>query len=186
VKDDWQSRLKRELAQAGAGPSEISGLMPLAAGLRKIGSAEPAGAAKRSRPKRWAGMLRPALPAASGAVLGMAVVIFSQSAAPTSWLYPVQRLSDRGAVMLHPEYRATVMMRRARQVNELVASGAPAASIRTTLASYDNEAASYKSMSHSNYAAFEYCQTNLRQAEAGASGSVRQSIRSSLDSLNTT
>lgn len=124
--------------------------------------------------------------ASSGAVLGMALVIFSQSVAPTSWLYPVQELSDRGAIMIHPEYRATVMMRRARQVNELIGVAAAPATIKATLASYDSEAASYKAMAHANYAAFEYCQTNLRQAAAAAPGSVRQSILDSLDSLNTT
>lgn len=186
MKDRWQDRLEQELLGAGAGPSEISGLMPLAAGLRKLGSAKAAGAAERKRSERWTGFLRPAMLASSGAMLGMALVIFSQSAAPTSWLYPVQKLSDRGAIMIHPEYRASVMMRRARQVNELVASDAAPAKIKATLNSYDDEAASYKAMAHANYAAFEYCQTNLRQAAAAAPGSVRQAILHSLDSLNTT
>lgn len=182
----WQDRLERELISAGASPSEISGLMPLAAGLRKLGAAEHAGGTLRPRPRWWTGMLRPALLAASGAVFGMAIVMASQSVAPTSWLYPMQELSDQGAIMIHPEYRATVMMRRARQVNELVASSATSATIKATLASYDKEAASYKLMNHSNYAAFEYCQTNLKQAAAGASGSLRQAILGSLDSLDTT
>lgn len=174
------TRLRRELRLAGADASEIDELTSVAMRLRLL---KPAA---KTRGKVWPGALKPALMASSGLLLGVIVVMLAQSAAPTSWLYPVQKLSDAVAVKAHPGYRGTVMMRRAQQVNELVADHASPKVIMSTLDSYDAEAAGYKAMSGADYAAFDYCKTNLQQAAAAAPHSVRSAIDTSLESLNTT
>lgn len=176
----WQNKLRKELQAAGATPAEADELLPIAADLRRL---RPARQRAQVFPIPWQRFVRPALFVLSGAVLGMAIIAWSQSALPTSWLYPVQKLSDAAAVAIHPQYRASVMMKRAEQVNELVAQHADSRAILATLADYSSEAAAYQSTSPGNYAAFEYCKTNLTQAATSASPSVRQAILGQLQQL---
>jgi hypothetical protein len=171
-------QLRKELRQAGAETPEIDGLVSMAGSLRLL--KEPAAG------RTWLGVLKPALVASSALVVGVMIVMLAQSAAPTSWLYPVQKLSDSVAIKAHPQYRATVMMRRAQQVNQLIASHASTRTILSTLDSYDSEASHYKSLPGASYATFDYCKANLEQAKTAAPASVRQAITNSLDSLDTT
>lgn len=172
--------LRQELHQAGAKSSEMDELVSVADQLRLLKTA-PAS----SKSRRWIKPLRPALIALPVLALSLIIIMLAQSAMPTSWLYPVQKMSDAVAVKIHPEYRATVMMRRADQVNELVNSHASRQLILSTLDSYQAEAADYKTLPHTSYAAFEYCETTLKQAAAAAPTDVRQAITNSLDSLQT-
>lgn len=171
-------QLRKELHQAGAKSSEINGLLSVATSLKLL--KEPATG------QTWFRLLKPVLATASALVLGAIIVMLAQSATPTSWLYPVQKISDTAAIKAHPQYRATVMMRRAQQVNQLVADHASSRVILSTLASYDSQAAHYRNLPGASYAAFNYCKTNLEQAKTAASPNVRQAIVSSLDSLDTT
>lgn len=170
-------QLKRELSQAGAKASEVDSLASIAGSLRLL----------KSRPKLkvWH-ILKPAVLATSSLALGALIVMLSQSVTPASWLYPVQKLSDAAAIEVHPGYRATVMMRRAQQVNQLVAGRASSGVILSTLDSYETEAKDYKSTPRSDYAAFDYCKANLRQAADSAPPDVRQAISDSLQELNNT
>ena len=173
-------QLRQELRQAGASTAEITSLLPIAANLRLL---------QQPKPKRasigpwWQKLFRPAVFIVPSLAVGMALIILSQAVSPTSLLYPAQKLSDNIVVAMHPQYRAEVMMKRARQVNQLVAAHASANVVLATLASYTTEAQAYKASSHSSYAAFEYCKSNLQQASTTAPLSVRRAIATSLDSL---
>jgi len=173
-------QLRRELLQAGAKASEADELSAIASRLRMLADD------KYTFGKIWARAWKPVGLTASAFAVGVVLVISAQSVAPTSLLYPVQKISDAVAVRLHPSYRATVMMRRAQQVNQLVASHAPSEVILATLASYQTEAMNYKAMPHADYATFDFCKTNLEQAAAAAPGNVRQAIVSSLEELRNT
>jgi hypothetical protein len=113
----------------------------------------------------------------------MFLIIISQTVLPGNVLYPVQKMSDSVAISIDPTYKATVMMRRADQVKELVDKHADSSKVISTLANYQNLALSYKSTS-SNYDAFEYCEHSLKQAAAVAPTSEKQAINNDLASLN--
>ena len=170
-------QLMRELELAGANAKEVVELTSLADKLRLL---KPS-VSRHSN--RFVNILKPVLLPSLAVVVGLFMVMLAQSVRPTSWLYPIQKLSDAVATEIHPEYRADVMMRRAQQVNQLVSSHASTDIILSTLASYKAEAEDYRSMPHANYAAFEYCKTNLEQAAATAPSNIRQAIVSSLNAL---
>jgi len=180
-----KDHLREELKSAGANSQEINELVAVAGNLKQLKSAgkslaKPAGS--RQRRSRWAIIVPVGLTALSGLALGMALVIFSQTVLPGSWLYPVQKLSDNVAVAVHSQYRGTIMMRRAQQVQQLVARRASSPVVLATLADYRAEASAYQSTS-TNYAMFEYCKTSLRQAAVIAPNPERQAIDKALLAL---
>jgi hypothetical protein len=178
MKDHKRQQLRKELLAAGASAAEVKELLPIASKISLLGDSP--------KTNHWLRIVKPMAFIASGLALGMFVVIISQAALPTSLLYPVQKLSDSVAISVHSQYRADVMMKRAQQVNQLVANHANSKQVLATLADYSSEAAAYKSTAHANYSAFEYCKTNLQQAAAAASPDVRQAISSSLQPLENT
>jgi hypothetical protein len=182
VKDHIR-QLEKELKQAGATSAEVAALVPIASSLGLLKAANPA--VKRGWKHILTRAFKPTLTLVAGASVGMALVMFSQSVLPTSWLYPVQKMADSVAVKVDPAYRAAIMMKRAQQVDQLVAINAKASVVLATLADYNSAASAYKSAPHANYAAFEYCKTNLRQAAAAAPAAVHKAILASLSSLET-
>ncbi len=178
------NQLRKELRQVGASAAEVNELLPIVSRLNRL-SQHPA-AVKNNSPKRLARVFKPMPFVASSLALGTFLVIVSQTASPTSFLYPVQKFSDSVAIGVQPQYRATVMMKRAQQVKLLVFEHASSQQVLATLADYMMEARAYQSTPQTNYAAFEFCKTNLQQAAASASPTVKQAITSSLQSLETT
>jgi hypothetical protein len=170
------NHLQAELKQAGAKPSEIKQLLPIATGLRQIG--------QKSRHSGWLKLVWPVSYGLVGTMVGVVLIISAEAASPTSWLYGLQKLADASVVKLDPSYRATVMMKQAHQVNWLVAQKASPHQILAVLADYADTARTYQGQSGTNYAAFDYCKTNLQQAAVQASPAVRQAINNSLASLN--
>jgi hypothetical protein len=172
--------LEKELAEAGASRRETGELAALAGELGQLKGRPTAVRAKR--PRRL-GLLAPfGAMALAGIAVGMALVIFSQTVLPGSWLYPVQKLSDSVAVSADPGYRGTVMMKRAQQVRQLVAGRASSGSVMAALADYQHEAAAYRTAG-ADYDVFEYCKSNLVKAAAAAPAAQRQAINASLESL---
>jgi hypothetical protein len=175
------TQLAEELKAAGASASETRELAAVAGSLKQLKGHEPAAAGRRS------GTLRTLMPygftSLAGIAAGMTLVILSQTVLPGSWLYPVQKLSDNIAVSVHPDYRGTIMMKRAQEVRQLIAGHAAPNVVLAALSDYKNEAYVYKS-APANYAAFEYCKANLQQAAAIAPNSERQAIENTLSSLN--
>jgi hypothetical protein len=173
--------LRAELKAAGASDSEISELLPVASSL---GLLKPT---KHSSPQSDVGKWRRLWPlgvtSIAGLVIGMALVVFSQTVLPGSVLYPVQKLSDDVAISSDSSYRGTVMMKRAQQVKQLIAEHADSSLVMATLADYQSEAATYKS-APANYAVFEYCKNNLQQAAANAPSPERDAINKTLVSLS--
>lgn len=183
MKNQHSNVLKKELVTAGAKASEINDLTSIASALHHLSKSHAAQPKLNDRKltRRFV-FIAAGLTGLSGLTIGVAIVILAQTVLPGSWLYPVQKLSDHVAVSLHPEYRATVMMKRAEQVKVLVANHASSSDILATLSSYQAEAAAYRAIS-TNYAAFEYCKANLQQAAATASVTDRQAINAALVSL---
>jgi hypothetical protein len=183
---DYKQQLHKELLAAGASATEVKELLTIASNLSLLKTSEAVVAKDNAKSIRWLRIIKPVAYTASGLVLGMFFVIVSQAALPNSTLYAVQKFSDSIAIDIHPQYRANVMMKRAQQVNELVARHADSKQVLATLADYTKEASIYKSTPHTNYAAFEYCKTNLQQAATAAPTDIRQAISSSLQALETT
>ena len=174
--------LSKELDLAGAKRSEKGGLIEVANQLRTLNSPRSAYVnAKSSRPwwQRWP-VAQLGLSALIGLSLGASIVAYSQTSLPGSWLYPAKRVSEKVAVVLDPSYRATLMMRRSQEVEELIGAHASKPVVLAILADYRTEAAAYKSP---NYAAFEYCKNNLEQAAKAAPPPERSAIADALSSL---
>lgn len=166
--------LRRELKQAGATDSEVAELLPVAKSLRQLTRVP------RNRP---VAIIHVGVTALAGLALGMALVVFSQTSLPGSWLYPVQKLSDNVAIHMQPDYRGTVMMKRAQEVKELIVAHSSSKVVLATLSDYSDEAATYKT-APANYAAFEFCKESLQQAAKMATSSERQAINAALTSLS--
>lgn len=175
-----QKQLAKELKAVGAKPADIDNLLPIASKMSLLKRSKKNIDTRMAR--RWLKVTKPVAFVASGLIVGMFLVMVSQAVLPSSWIYPVQKFSDSIAVNLHPAYRATVMMKLAQQVKQLVANKANSKLVLATLADYQTEASAYKTMT-SNYAAFEYCKNNLRQAATMTSGTEHQAIDNSLQSL---
>jgi hypothetical protein len=180
-----RTSLKNELRQVGATNSEVNELAELVSDIKQLKDSKDLTqlpVMKFRRRATWRPLVPVGLASVSGIVLGMVLVIFSQATLPGSFLYPVQRLSDSMVVFVDPNYRGTVMMKRAQEVKQLVSNHANSSLVIATLNDYMSEASVYKSAS-SNYAAFEYCKNTLEQAANKATGSEHQAIEGSLSSL---
>lgn len=170
-----------ELRLAGAKESELNQLTEVADRLHRLNT--PSASLKQAKQVRPGWHLAP-LGAALivGVLLGANVVAYAQTSLPGNWLYPSKRLSEKVAVAFDPGYRATLMMRRSQEVKELVDRHAGKPVVLATLADYKTEAAAYKS---ADYAAFEFCESNLKQAAAAAPTPERAAINGTLASLQT-
>jgi len=176
MKKHAQDTLRQELLGSGATIAEANELLQVAGKLRTLKAAPMAAIRK----PLWLRLLPTAAVAAIVLLIGTSTMAFAQSSLPGSWLYPVKRLSENTAVAVDPGYRATLMMRRADEVRQLIAADASFDTVNATLAQYKVEAAAYKT---ANYSAFEYCKTNLQQAERSASPSEKQMIAGVLKGL---
>ena len=173
MKNQSHNNLTEELKLAGAADSEVNGLVSVASKLGRL---------KNAKTSSWKTLVPVGLTSLTGLALGMTLVILSQTVLPGSLLYPVQKLSDNVAMGVNPEYRGTVMMKRAQEVKQLITDQANSNLVLATLADYQTEAAAYKSAS-ANYAVFEYCKSNLQQAAAKAPNPERQAINKALLTL---
>jgi hypothetical protein len=180
MRDYQRNQLRKELHAVGANSDELESLLPIANNLDLLKDSSPTNVAQG---RSWVWLVKPAAIGLVGLCVGMLLVIMSQAASPTGRLYPIQKFSDAVAIDIHPAYRASVMMKRAQQVNVLVAQGANSRVVLATLADYTREAGAYEHNSHANYAAFEYCKSNLEQAVVMATPAVRSAIEQSLESL---
>lgn len=177
-----QARLRGELHQAGAKNDEIDRLVATASqlgSLKKTVLTPEAGS--RTLWRRGAAFASIGL---AGLIVGAGIITYAQSSLPNSWLYPAKRLSEKVVLTADPDYRTTLMMRRAQEVKQLAAERADSHTVLATLAAYKTEAAIvYASPKTSNYAALEYCKDNLEQAAASASGPERHAIIEAVASL---
>jgi hypothetical protein len=185
MKNQSPNDLREELKLAGASDTETNELAVIASKIKQLKNFEsplPKSALPDLRKSKWTRLLPFGLTSITGLTLGMALVIFSQTVLPSSWLYPVQKLSDNVAMTLNSDYKGTVMMKRAQEVKQLIAEHASSNLVLATLADYQVEASTYKTVS-ANYAVFEYCKANLQQASSVAPGPERQAINNALLSL---
>lgn len=180
------NNLREELKLAGATNAETKELLPLATSLKRLKDSKDSlskGKLPRRHQNRWKILWPIGIPSIMSLALGMALVILSQTTLPGNLLYPVQKLSDNISMSVDPNYRGTVMMKRAQQVKQLIAEHASPNLVLAALADYQTEALVYKSAS-ANYAVYEYCKASLRQAAAIAPSSERQAIDTTLSSLS--
>lgn len=185
MKNQSHNNLKEELKSAGASDSEVSELVAVASNLKHLKDSKSLVAKpilQVQRQSRWRTVIPIGLTSLTGLALGMALVILSQTVLPGSLLYPIQKFSDNVSMSVDPDYRGTVMMKRAQEVKQLIAEHANSNLMLATLADYQKEALAYKSVS-ANYAVFEYCKSNLQQAANIAPNFERQAINKTLLSL---
>lgn len=179
MKTKFKNTLRAELVSAGARQAEADELVRMSDRLRRLRDDVPKAVPAPRRSVR----LR-LIPLGAVAVLalliGMSLVGVAQGSLPGSALYPVKRLSENTAVLMDPNYRATIMMRRADEVRQLIADGASSGRVTATLASYQTTAAAYKG---SNYPALQYCKTSLLRAEKNANPTEHQQIAGVLKTL---
>jgi hypothetical protein len=186
MKPDVRYSIQDELQSAGANPGESTELERLATSLSRLKGTEPPGAPNfRLTGRQLSRQLfrRPwphVLSAAAGVLLGVVLLAVAQSTVSGSWLYPLKRASEAITIQVAPSYRATAMMRRAEEVQQLVAHRGQPQLITNTLSDYRQTALAYKTK---NYAAMEYCQRSLQQAETTATGPERQEIAATLSQL---
>lgn len=184
MRKNEQHKLEMELVHVGASKADVKTLLPLAARLGELRDEPlPQVGQREVRPYKLR-FFRTLAATTAGIAVCLILVASSQSVMPTSWLFPVQKLSDNVAMTVHPQYRATVMMKRAQQVNYLVGTHASTQQVLAVLSDYDRQAGTYKHMPHANYAAFEFCKTNLQQAANTAAPHEKQAILASLQPLN--
>lgn len=177
------NKLSKELRQAGADPSELPALLSLVQQLKQLPADNPsAGLPVTTLPRFPNRLVVASFSGFIGLLLGATVIMFSQTSLPGGWLYPLKRLSEQTAALIHPDYKVTAMMRRAQEVQALVARHESSQRVLTTLTAYQQAAAVYKSTS-TTYSAFEYCRAELQQAESQASPQERQAIQATLDML---
>jgi hypothetical protein len=180
------NNLREELKSARATDPEIKELLALATSLQQLKSSKASPSKDKSRglyQSTWKKFLPICITSVAGLAMGMALVILSQTVVPGSWLYPVQKLSDNISMSVDPDYRGTIMMKRAQEVKELVTEHASSDLVLATLEDYQHEALAYRS-APANYAVFEYCKSSLQQAVAIAPSSERQAINNTLLSLS--
>lgn len=177
------AQLQKELRLEGASRAESEELTKLAQSLQSLRQDEKPTTMDRHLLERW---LLPTAYTFAGLLIGVLFVSLSQAAPPESMLYPVQKATDTAAIIVNPSYRASVMMKRAAQVHEMVLTHASQTQIMGVLADYTNIAQRYLASSPENYAAFNYCAANLKAAAAQSTPPVRQAIMKSLASLDTT
>lgn len=183
--------LEEELRAGGAGVTEARELADLAGRLPELRRlplvATPPGltvgrrfARRRLAWARSARMLAFASTAAVTVLVTGGVIAAAQSAMPGTALYPVKLGTERVAVRLAPGMHDEIMMRRADEVNELVARHSRPAQVDAALASY--EQAVEKDPSGS-YAARDYCAGMLKTAAHEADPATSAKIMSSLSRL---
>ncbi len=185
MKDDNDRQLKYELLQAGANGTEIFKLSNLASQLHTLKDFSPPLAANPPHRRTKFQLFKPYFVGAAVLALAILPILLAQTVLPGNWLFPVQKATDAAVIELHPQYRANVMMKRSEQVNALVKNGSDSQVILATLNDYTNQAKRYEAMPNTDYAAFEYCKTNLEQAAAKATPTIQRSIQASLDELDT-
>ena len=178
------NKLTDELLSAGASEGEARELAQLALSLSHLNGTEPKLAGRAGKRVWWRAKLGlwPVLGTALvGLAAGTAVVAIAQTAIPGGPLYPVKRASERIAATVQPDYRTTIMMHRAQEVRILVAEGQNSRLVTAALADYK---ADMRGLKTNNYAALDYCHSNLLQAEAIAPPAEKQQIATVLSELN--
>ncbi len=181
-----KSNLYHELQSVGATDDELDALVGIATRIQSLPVEAFSDVTEDIAPKRHFnfgfGFTFAGLAAACFVLVGMTLVTFSQTSVTGSPLYAIKKVSEATAVLVHPEYRAVVMMHRAEEVKTLVATKAPSSKVLATLDDYNVQARTYKMPT---YETLEYCKTNLQLAAAMAPPAERQAIDQTLASLST-
>jgi hypothetical protein len=169
--------LRHELRLAGATREEIRALIPIATQLQALPKT-----IKRHHTSvfRW-----PILAASS--LVSLAIIVFAMLLAmpaitPGNPFAAMQHGADNIAIAVHPNYRDTVMMKQADQINALVASHAATKTVLASLADYRTTVGAYTGRSP-HYGTVEYCRAELRKAANRASEPERNIITASLQNI---
>ena len=112
------------------------------------------------------------------AVVGFTVL--AQSSLPGSKLYSVKIWSENSIAMVHPEFKKTMMMRRAQEVKDLIATHASSRLIIATLDDYHSDVRTYKIM---DQRVIDYCSNKLRSATPNASPEIKAAIEKAIGTI---
>jgi hypothetical protein len=178
------SKLYRELRLVGASKEEAMALESVASDL---GQLKPAYGIEKHTDlvggRRYLPRLMPmGVMALLGIVIGIGVMAMSQASIPGSVLYPVKRTSEHAAVMVNPDYKENVMMRRAQEISALTAQQAPEKLVMDSLEDYKLAAKAYGTPEY-DAAAFDYCRQYLQTAAGRTTGSEHEAITATIAGL---
>lgn len=112
------------------------------------------------------------------AVIGLSVA--AQSSLPGGKLYSVKLWSETSIAIIDPGFKKTMMMRRAEEVKDLIATHASSSLIIATLDDYQSDVRTYKIM---DQRVIEYCTNKLRSARPNASPDIKAAIDKAIGTI---
>jgi hypothetical protein len=180
-----KSPLEHELLLEGANPAEARELSKLASRLPTMRQLPglPEGLEQGHRQMKRRAIFKKAAAFTSYATAMAAVMVMaggalaaSQSALPGDPLYSVKRSTENIAAAFEPSQHDRIMMNRASEINQLVATHRSPKLINDTLVSYDMAV----KKAPGSYAAREYCENMLHTAANQSDPTTRSQIMKSL------
>lgn len=185
MKNNHDKELRSELRLAGASEDDVASLIKLSGNLRMLDTVSQS---QISEPSQWHTVSRsfikrlaPAMVAGVACLMiGIYSIVAAQVSQPGQSLYAVKKVSEKGAVIIDPQFKVNVMIRRVREVDYLVSNKAPSPVILGVLEQYNVATADYKIQASEGMARstplFKYCEQTLINAEAKATGPEREAI----------
>jgi hypothetical protein len=182
--------LKQELMDEGASQTEASRLSELAQNLPKLRllpSPSPSLAfrkrqlTRRLNWRRISVFVRYSATAMAAVLIGVVVTSGAQSALPGDPLYGLKLQSETLAAHFQPQMHDQIMMNRADEISQLVASHRNVRLIDATLNSYNLAVELDPSGS---YSARDYCASMLRSAAQHSDGATKAKIMESLSRIS--
>jgi hypothetical protein len=173
--------LALELRQAGASPSEIPQLLPLAEALGRLGPSVRLAKRPLFPFRRY--FMGVGVFAVTMVLATIALLIALPLVASPNPLYKAQKLADLAVTSIYPNYRGALMMKQADHIDALVRTHASTKIVLASIADYRVTAGAYTADSP-RYSTLEYCQAKLQQAATQAPSGQRQAITNSLKSIS--
>ena len=176
--------IRKELIDAGASRSEVNELALLASDIAKLKNDHSFVKPSHTRPrttlrhKRFVFALSAVI--ASFLIVIVGIGLITQRSLPGNKLYSVKQRSEDAFSVVDPNFQKTIIMRRAQEVNELVAANASPNLILDTLDDYQSDVWTYNI---NDATVLNYCRSKLRMAALNASPEVKAAIYRTLGSF---
>ena len=176
--------IRNELIEAGASRTEVNELALLASDLGKLKGDHSFVRPTHIRHRITFRHKNPvfAFTALTACLLIVVVGIglLAQRSLPGGRLYSVKQQSEDAIAVVDPGFQKTVMMRRAQEVNDLVALHASPDLILATLDDYQSDVWTYKI---SDAQVLHYCRAKLQAAAPNATPEVKDAISRTIGSF---
>ena len=175
--------IRNELIEAGATRREATDLALLATNLAQLKSDcsfKPSWLHSVVLLRRRRFTFAVSVLAAALLIVMVGVCLKAQSSLPGSKLHAVKQRSEDYVAWINPDFNKTIMMRRAQEVNDLVAAHASTNLILSTLNDYKSDVWTYNIH---DAGVLQYCRNKLQTAAPNATPEVKDAISRTLGSL---